>query len=728
MLKETPPSSVLSAGLAIALLLFLFAIHVASSQPGLGFSVRSGLDGVVIQSVDEPSKLLRKVEPGDLVLAVRSSEGLLTLESWDAVAEPDDAVEYATYNRFFQRHAAVWQIIQGEGLEILVQPHVLKGPPPPTRWVAVTPSPLRGIGALPLSFWYQMACALAVLLMGVAAWAFVNSERGPQLYALAGLAVAVAITASAIYTSRELTLAPEWFLLLSRVNQAGAMLFAGLGTTLFWYYPVRLGRFTFEYLTLPLVVLTLIGNWLQLWPNLDFAARYPLLVWLTVDFAFAFLQWQRTRFEPVERARLKWMLVAWFTGAVGYLGAVIAPQVIGFLPLIPQQYAWGLFVISYLGIALGIVRYRLFDLDRWILMAWFWFAFGVVFAAIDACLVLLLDLQTSIGVLMSLALVGWVYLPLRNSMMNWLSPSDAPASLHKRLPAILQQAFEYQRPVAEQWGQALQDIYHPLSCEPSSERIETPQLRDNGLRMAVPAVASQGSYLLSYASGGRRLFNPRDLQFGVQALTLFRYARDYHQSFQNGVMSERQRVARDLHDDVGARLLSVVYRAQGDEQLQRLARECLGELREVIQGLQKTEVPLLQSYARWHAEARERCTLFGVALTMDLAPDLGSHLLSPRLERNLSRVLRECLSNSFRHAEATSIMVSLRLVAGRLALDYADNGRGLAVAALNELDGLGLEGIRQRCEELGGEAALWSPLAGGLAVHCEVPMGGGGRT
>lgn len=727
MLKETPPSSVLSAGLAIGLLLFLLSVHVASSQPGLGFSVRSAANGVVLYSVDEQTALAKHMQPGDLVLALRSTAGLLALESWDAVAEPDDAVAYATYNRFFERHAALWSIVHGDGLEVLVQPYVLKGQPPPPRWVAVTTTPLRGIGALPLAFWYQMACALAVLLMGVAAWAFVNAERGPQLYALAGLAVAVAISASAVYTSRELTLAPEWFLLLSRVNQAGAMLFAGLGTTLFWYYPVRLGRFTFEYLMLPLVMLTLIGNWLQWWPNLDWAARAPLLVWLLVDFAFAFLQWQRTRFEPVERARLKWMLVAWFTGAVGYLGAVITPQVLGFPPLIPQQYAWGLFVLSYLGIALGIVRYRLFDLDRWILLAWFWFAFGVMFVAIDAGLVLLLDLQNSIGVLMSLALVGWVYLPLRNSMMNWLSPRDAPESLHRRLPAILQQAFEYQRPVVEQWGQALQDIFHPLDCEVLAERVDAPQLRDNGLGMAVPSVGEQGGYLLSYASGGRRLFNPRDLQLSEQALTLFRYARDYHQSFQNGVISERRRVARDLHDDVGARLLSVVYRAQGDEQLQRLARECLGELREVIQGLQKSEVPLLQSYSRWHAEARERCKLFGVALTMELAPEIGSHLLSPRLERNLSRVLRECLSNSFRHAEATSITVSLRMVAGWLSLDYADNGRGLSIADLDTQDGLGLAGVRQRCEELGGGAVLWSPLAGGLAVRCEVPMGGGGR-
>ncbi|WVM87742.1 hypothetical protein UMZ34_14735 [Halopseudomonas pachastrellae] len=42
----------------------------------------------------------------------------------------------------------------------------------------------------------------------------------------------MAIIASAVYTTRELTLAPDWFLLLSRANQAGAMLFAGTGTAL----------------------------------------------------------------------------------------------------------------------------------------------------------------------------------------------------------------------------------------------------------------------------------------------------------------------------------------------------------------------------------------------------------------------------------------------------------------------------------------------------------------
>lgn len=728
MFKETPPFHVLSAGLAIALLLFFLALHVASGQPWLGFTAVPSPEGVRISRVDADGPVAGQVHKGEVLLALRSSTGTLSLESWDAVAEPDDAREFAVYNRFFERHAQLWDILHGQDVQLRVQPLAVdSGPPVPARWVSLQPEGARGLIQLPLLFWYQVVCGLAVLLMGVAAWAFVQTERGPLLYALAGLAIAVAIIASAVYTTRELTLAPDWFLLLSQANQAGAMLFAGTGTALFWYYPLRLGRFPFERFMLPVVLATLAANWLQWWPNLDIAARYPLLAWFAVDILFACIQWRWTRYEPVARARLKWLLAAWFAGAFGYLLLVVFPQVIGYPSVAHQTHAWAFFVLTYLGIALGIVRYRLFDLDRWILLAWFWFAFGVLFIVLDAFLILLLDLETSMGLLVSLAVVGWVYLPIRQGFLLWLAPDNPRGALHQRLPRILQQAFEYQRPIPAQWRKALQEIYDPLRIEEADEVVGQPEIRDNGLRLAVPAVDEGPAQVLSYAAGGRRLFDRKDLDFCQQALTLFSYAQQYHHSYQTGVISERQRVARDLHDDVGARLLSVVYRAQGSDELQQLARDCLRELREVIQGLQKGAVQLQQSYARWQAEARERCRLFGLALDMQLDPAARSWLLSPRIERNLSRILREACSNTFKHGAAATVHVRLWLAGECLILEYRDDGGGLRAARLDG-DGVGLRGMRQRSEELGGEIVWWSPLEGGLAMRCEIPLGGGQQT
>ena len=728
MLKETPPFSVLSAGLAIALLLFFLALQVASDQPWLGFSAEPSAEGVRVVRIDSDGPAAGLLHEGELLLAVRSGAGSLALESWDAVAEPDDAREYAVYNRFFERHAQLWAILHGDGLQLQIQAQSADpAAPSVTRWVDLQPEAQRGLTQLPLLFWYQVGCGLAVLLMGVAAWAFVQTERGPLLYALAGLAIAVAIIASAVYTTRELTLAPDWFLLLSRANQAGAMLFAGTGTALFWYYPLPLGRFPIERVMVPVVLATLAANWLQWFPDLDMAVRYPLLAWFAVDILFACIQWRWTRYEPVARARLKWLLAAWFAGAFGYLLLVIFPQVIGYPSVAHQTHAWAFFVLTYLGIALGIVRYRLFDLDRWILLAWFWFAFGVLFIVLDAFLILLLDLETSMGLLVSLAVVGWVYLPIRQGFLLWLAPDNPRGALHQRLPRILQQAFEYQRPIPAQWCKALQEIYDPLRIEQTEEVVRQPEIRDNGLRLAVPAVDEGPAQVLSYAAGGRRLFDRKDLDFCQQALTLFSYAQQYHHSYQTGVISERQRVARDLHDDVGARLLSVVYRAQGSDELQQLARDCLRELREVIQGLQKGAVQLQQSYARWQAEVRERCRLFGLALDMQLDPAARSWLLSPRIERNLSRILREACSNTFKHGAASRVHVRLRLADERLILEYQDDGGGLLADRL-EGDGVGLSGMRQRSEELGGEIVWWSPLEGGLAMRCEIPLGGGQQT
>ncbi|WVM87743.1 hypothetical protein UMZ34_14740 [Halopseudomonas pachastrellae] len=132
-----------------------------------------------------------------------------------------------------------------------------------------------------------------------------------------------------------------------------------------------MGRFPIERVMVPVVLATLAANWLQWFPDLDMAVRYPLLAWFAVDILFACIQWRWTRYEPVARARLKWLLAAWFAGAFGYLLLVIFPQVIGYPSVAHQTHAWAFFVLTYLGIALGIVRYRLFDLDRWILLAWF---------------------------------------------------------------------------------------------------------------------------------------------------------------------------------------------------------------------------------------------------------------------------------------------------------------------------------------------------------------------
>jgi signal transduction histidine kinase len=200
---------------------------------------------------------------------------------------------------------------------------------------------------------------------------------------------------------------------------------------------------------------------------------------------------------------------------------------------------------------------------------------------------------------------------------------------------------------------------------------------------------------------------------------LFRYAENYRHRFRQGVMEERKRVARDLHDDVGARLLSVIYRA-GETEAGQLARECLRELRDVIQGLQKQRSSLEQGFTRWRSEATNRCQLFGVALDMTLERDAETLILSPRSERNLMSILREFITNTLKHAEARHIRISISaLDANGLIMDCRDDGQGIGEP---EASGVGIYSIGERALEIGGTARWYCPMNGGTGLRCLIPV------
>lgn len=721
MPKQWAPSRILSAGLIAGLGLLLMAIYLASSLPYLGIRTAPGQDGVLVTSVSASSPLAGIVAAGDELLAIGNRHGEFRLEPPDGMREPDDSSHFDAYNRFFERQARIWPLLETERLSLRVQrggsPALLEYEP---EWVTITVAPATHPSELPAIFWYQVICGLLIFWMGIAAWAFAQHERGPFFYALAGFAMAVAITTSAVYTTRALALPADLFLALSRVNQLGAMLFAGAGTTLLWYYPTRISSFRFEWLMVLLVGLILAANWGQWMSSLDFIARVTLLGWATADIVLAVVQWRRTRCEPVARARLKWFVYAWFSGVIAYMSLVVAPQLIGLPSVLHQQYAWGFFVLTYLGIALGIVRYRLFDLDRWILMAWFWFACGILILLFDGIFLVWLNLQQDLSLVMSLVVVGWIYFPLRQLLLSKLQPSSRRKDLWNQLSSMISHAFDAHHNPDQQWQEALQTSFAPLKLSKSRTPASHAEIVNDGLRLRVPMLDQQSSLVLSYANQGHRLFDREDLQFTTQALDLFRYAQHYRDSFRQGVQTERKRVARDLHDDVGARLLSIVYRTQ-DSDLRNLARESLHELRDVIQGLQKQTVHLDVSFERWRNEARKRCELFGVDLDMTLSPEAATMDFTSRADRNLTSIIREILSNSLRHAQASHIELRLHREEDQLVLMARDDGIGWPRDMTETSMGIGIHSISERCAELHGSMALFCPIQGGAGICCLIP-------
>jgi signal transduction histidine kinase len=190
---------------------------------------------------------------------------------------------------------------------------------------------------------------------------------------------------------------------------------------------------------------------------------------------------------------------------------------------------------------------------------------------------------------------------------------------------------------------------------------------------------------------------------------------------------ERQRLARELHDETGQALTSILL---GLKQLDGESPEAVAELRELV-------VATLQDVRRLAVELRpkvlddfglvpalERLTQ-GFAEHTGISVDLEASALTERLpvevETAIFRIVQESLTNVVKHAHASSVSVVLTRGDGRIKAVIEDDGTGFAPETIGE-SGIGLVGMRERIELLDGSLTVESSERSGTTVAVEVPV------
>jgi signal transduction histidine kinase len=207
---------------------------------------------------------------------------------------------------------------------------------------------------------------------------------------------------------------------------------------------------------------------------------------------------------------------------------------------------------------------------------------------------------------------------------------------------------------------------------------------------------------------------------------LFGRVQQFREAFSRGVHEERKRVARDLHDDVGAKLLTLVYAAE-TEQHADLARETLQELRDVIRGLEQTNYTLVTTLAELRRETERRCIPHELEMKWSMPEPLVDQPLQSRQHSNLQRIVREAVTNALRHSDADRLHVTVRQREAELLIQISnDKVRGTDGA--KESPGRGMRNISSRAQELGG-VAEWhtgeGALLGGYTVEVRIPVSEG---
>jgi signal transduction histidine kinase len=203
---------------------------------------------------------------------------------------------------------------------------------------------------------------------------------------------------------------------------------------------------------------------------------------------------------------------------------------------------------------------------------------------------------------------------------------------------------------------------------------------------------------------------------------------------------ERRRIARDLHDEVGQSLTSLLIglrtmreRPSGgvDEQrvgdLHAVAAAALDEVRRLARGLRPATLDDLGLAAALERYTADYAQATGVPVRLEAAEgDLGR--LPGAVETALYRIVQEALTNVSKHAAARNVRVAVARRAATVEVVVEDDGRGFDAAAVlcrPPAARLGLTGLRERAALLGGEAAITSAPGRGTRVTVRIPLTGG---
>jgi signal transduction histidine kinase len=184
---------------------------------------------------------------------------------------------------------------------------------------------------------------------------------------------------------------------------------------------------------------------------------------------------------------------------------------------------------------------------------------------------------------------------------------------------------------------------------------------------------------------------------------------------------ERKRIAADLHDDLGAKLLTIVHTSDS-ERISTLAREALEEMRLSVRGLTGKPVRLADALGDWRAEVVNRLAQAGIEAEWEAPEDLPQ-TLSARGYVQTTRILREATSNIIKHSGASNCTVVCRVAEGDFQLVVQDNGDGIPLELDGRLDrGHGMASMKHRAKQLQGQCLVESGPGYGTVIRLTVPL------
>ena len=469
---------------------------------------------------------------------------------------------------------------------------------------------------------------------------------------------------------------------------------------------------------------------------------------LIVPFAVVAGRYRRSAGDLERRARMRWLLWAAIVDVLLMLGTTVLPQ---------PWTSFGLTVavaLTGLALVIGIVRPRLFDIDR--LLG------GTVLYAALAASVLLIDalvlgvagvvlgerLADSDAAIVALLLVTAVYGPLRQrlwllvrrlvfgrrddpyrvvaGLAEQLERSDTPED--ELLVVARSVAAAFRLPYVGVVVEGRETVTAEAGTRPDKTRELPITYRDEAVgRLVLPAQGPRSSL----SARDERLLGDvvRQAAFAARTAHLARELQRSREQIVTAREEERRRLRRDLHDGLGpalggvalridtARNLAVKQPAEADKMLKQTREDVTAAVADVRRLVHDLRPPALDDVGLLGAVRQQAARLLpGVAVTVSGGDGLDQ--LPAAVEVAAYRIVSEALTNVAKHAHATRVAIELAL--GRsFDIEITDDGVGIPPGTPS---GVGLVSLRERAAELGGTCRIECPDERGTTVRATLPL------
>lgn len=633
-----------------------------------------------------------------------------------AMEEPDQLPLYANLNTLMVKNTQLFHALKDGKLTAVTK----------TNTVVELHHRPRHIQDLPLRFWVVLVFSLVSIIIAGAVFSFGGWRPAVSAYIQNTIVYFLFTTSSNLYGTRQLIINGELFSNLQRLNHIATLYGVSSIMVLLWVSPRPIHQKSIVPWAYGLVSLFL---WLDLYQVFQNQVDYfysILMLGFVGCFILGMYQWWQVRHIAVDKAAMRWIFLSIMMPVTIFSLIYLLPVSLGYQARIPQGYMYGIILLINIGLGFGVLRYKVFELERWWFSIWTWFLGGLSIIVVDVLLLTILPISVENGLMLSVALVGWLYFPMRQWALERIQRKHNLKTdnwLPQVLPLLLNQTDDRKDGIPHQWSKILLQVFEPLNITKHSITALEPEIADSGQTLLIPPLAdNQQSYALHHASAGQRLFTKDDFTVLHNLIDITKLAMEITNARLHGARLERERLARDIHDDISSKLLTILHQSTDNQRV--VVQETLVELRNLLNQLDTHEVDFSTAIADWRLETSLRLQPYQIKFDWQVdVQRQDAIILSSNEYSNIRRIIREAITNALKYMQNNKISILIEDKSSNLvAFCISNHGQYLPTEHSSKHSGKrGIKNMTTRVNSMGGDL-MWKRYDAYFELHFTIAV------